>query len=161
MKETIDNEIKIESQNTFWENKLKETREIFIKQLSQVSKILSEIDNEINYNTSFDTECENRIKAYFDKEKIDVSELIVFKNAKMSYEIIIKTEASNDNGNFHRKIKKVIEDILKRKFTIRDKSYDKDCVTITFAEEYNYFVATGVAFLNTISSETSIFSLSK
>ena len=103
----------------YWENKIKENREIVAEQLFSMGKIIDNIHKNINIEQIFREDIENEIKAYFDKINIRVEYINATQSNKGEIKIEFKLKELKYNNiinkQFFEETLKIINKITGKK----------------------------------------------
>lgn len=78
-----------------WENRILESRQLVSEQLSGVSKIISQLANEIDSKITFKEDVEKTIYAALKNHDIDIKEVVVTESEKENFEIMLEVMPTN------------------------------------------------------------------
>ena len=136
------------SANVKWQERISESRYLIAQQLEGVSKIISELAEEVNEEVCFEPELEKRIQMELIKSEIRVDEVMVVKNRYGKYEISIAHEPCDNKRTCIQTIIPVISKVLGKKVIKEDIMCSTNttgvCV-VRLIEQQNYKVVTGVS----------------
>ncbi|HOJ12001.1 MAG TPA: SpoIIE family protein phosphatase [Clostridiales bacterium] len=171
----VNNMYEIFKVDMMWKNRLGENRSLVSKQLEELSKAISGLAEEIEYDTGFKTEVENTLVYMLKREGIKDAQVLAFENKHGKYEVSISYKGCEGEKKCTNIINKIVSDVIGRKM-IRDSfgcnktisaysnnininnininntnsnninSYN-NCV-LRFIEEETYSITTGVAYVS-------------
>ncbi len=132
-----------------WRSKIGESRGLVSQQLRSMSKIISNLANELNTDICFKEDIENQIVLELAKSGIKNADAVVYENKSGKYEMTLSYKGCGGRRSCIGSVEKIVSEIVGRKM-VKDKS---DCglntktniCTIKLVEEETYKVITGVA----------------
>ncbi|NLY42532.1 MAG: stage II sporulation protein E [Clostridiaceae bacterium] len=135
--------------NLLWANKVGESRGLVSQQLHGVSKIISNLANEITMDLQFDENMEQELLIELDKAGIPVYDVSVLENANHKYEVEVVLKACGGVRKCMKNIAPIISKVIGRKMVKVDSicganSTPSRC-TVKYIEEECFQVSTGVA----------------
>lgn len=137
--------------NVVWKNKIVESRELVGQQLIGVSKIITELSQELEENISFKESLSNKIKFELENNGIKTKNVIVTENKNKRIEILLKVEPCYIPNGCSKTILPIIENIVGKKLVrncydcIITKENNDNICTMTLIEEQKLRISTSVA----------------
>ncbi len=98
--------------NYQWENKILESRQLVSEQLEGVSKIITDLANEIDKKIEFKEDVEKRIFSSLKNSSIDIKEVIVTESNNESFEIHVEAKSCKNKDECIDKIISIISEIV-------------------------------------------------
>lgn len=145
--------------NLVWKSRVGESRGLMSQQLDGLSKVISNLANEINYDVKFKGDLEDQLLVELDKAGIKANDAVIFQNKWGKNEVTIFHRGCGGTRNCINTIEKVATGILGRRM-IKESS---ECVqnhktgicTLKLVEEETFRVTTGVAKLGKYEESVS------
>ncbi|RKD33886.1 stage II sporulation protein E [Thermohalobacter berrensis] len=118
--------------NYKWENKILESRQLVSEQLDGVSKIISNLANEIYSDIKFKDDVEKEIFAKLKDNGIDIKEVTVTEFEDDKFEIFLELKACNGTGACTRDVVPIVSDVVgfplvRDNFTCNIQENNKTC----------------------------------
>ncbi|MDP4182804.1 MAG: stage II sporulation protein E [Bacillota bacterium] len=142
-----------------WKSKISESRELVSQQLEGLSKVVSNLANEIGNDVNFDIDLENSLKLNLEKAGIKIKDVNVMETKWGTYEASITHKGCGGKRICINTIEKIATDILSRKMVKETveciKGIKDNSCTIKLIEEEIFSVTTGVSKLSKYNSMVS------
>lgn len=142
----------------FWENRIKESRELVGQQLFAVGKILENMQKNIDVRQIFREDIENEIKAYFDSQKIEFKNITAIESGKGEITVKFKLKDTVIDKSLIEEVGKVINKSTGKKMR-RDKLSEDNWFVYREAKRYNVMTASALYCKkgNTVSGDNFTF----
>ena len=150
---TVNNMYEIFKVDMMWKNKLGENRNLVSKQLEELSKAITGLADEIEYDIDFKSEIENTISLMLKREGIRNAKVLAFENKHGKYEVSVSSQGCEGEKVCSNIIEKIVSHVVGKKMVkenlgctkgITDYDANNKCM-IKFVEEEAYSITTGVA----------------
>ncbi len=132
-----------------WRNRVGESRGLVSQQLRSMSKIISNLANELNSDICFKEDVENQIILELSKSGIRNAEAIVYENKYDKYEITLSYKGCGGKRSCIGSIEKVVSEVVGRKMLKEGSECGlnpkTNICTIKLVEEETFKVITGVS----------------
>lgn len=142
----------------FWENRIKESRDLVGEQLFAVGKILENIEQRIDVRQIFREDIEREIKAYFDKKSAEFYYVTAVESGKGEITVKFKLKDYVIEKSFIEETGKIISKVSGRKMR-REKTDDNRVFVYREAKRYNVASSSAVFCKkgNTVSGDNFTF----
>jgi len=149
--EAVNNIYEIFKVDMVWKSRIGESRNLVSQQLEGLSKVISNLAEEIDVDVYFKSDLEDVILLELGKAGVKAGEAVVFENKEQKYEISISHKGCGGKRSCVSIIDKVVSDVIGRKM-IKEST---DCCqtgksgqcTLKLIEEETFRVTTGIAKL--------------
>lgn len=132
-----------------WKSKIGESRDLVSQQLGGLSKVISNLADEIDTDIRFKNELEDVIATELEKVEIKVNEVIVYENKWGKYEINVLHKGCGGKRSCISIIEKLVSEAVGRKMVKENNECSMDYrgsnCNMKLAEEETFRVTTGVA----------------
>lgn len=142
-----------------WKNRVGESRGLVSQQLDGISKVITNLANEIEMDVKFKGNIEDQILVEFDKAGVKVNDIIVMENKWGKNEVTVFHKGCDGSNKCTEKIEVIVSDVLGKRM-IKDRSgcshNDRyDICNLRLVEEENFRTTTGIAKLPKQEGEVS------
>ena len=149
MVNAINSAYRISKMNFIWSMKLDEEKKNFETQLNGVSKAISEIAENMDYENKEDdlyTENKEQIVSLLKQKNIIVQDISINKKENDRYRITLYTESENEEIT-EKNLIKIIEKVLEEKIIIKEKTLieNENITKYEIISEDKYLVDIGIA----------------
>jgi stage II sporulation protein E len=134
--------------NYRWQQKIDECRGLVAQQLEGVSRVVTQLAQELNIDIRFKKDLEDIILLELDKKGVRIKGVVVIEKPNKKLEVNIIKKSCGGRRECTRIIEKTVSDVLKKPMSCK---YDecgfcaqKEC-TLRFVESQRYKVITGIA----------------
>ncbi len=142
-----------------WKSRITESRELVSRQMEGLSRVISNLAGEIDFDVDFKSDLEHQVKTALEAEGVKVSEVIVFVNKWGKYEASVVHRGCGGSRKCLSVIEKTLSSVLGKKMTKRDTrcvmSRRNGKCTVRFVEEEEFRVTTGIARVTKHNSNIS------
>jgi stage II sporulation protein E len=150
--QVVNNMYEIFKVDIMWRSKLGENRNLLSQQLEELSKAISGLALEIDYDAHFKTEFENTLLIILKREGIRAAEVLAIENKYGKYEVNISHKGCGGRRCCNTVINKIVSDVVGRKM-VKDtygcsKKDSKNSCILKFVEQEKYSITTGVATIS-------------
>lgn len=147
--------------NILWNNRIVESRELVGQQLGCVSKIITELSEELNKNISFKEDISNKIKVELENNGIKAQNIVAIENNNGRIEVLLNVSPCYIPNGCSKSVIPIVENIVGKKLVrncydcIIKKQDNKNVCTITLIEEQKFRISTSIAMATKFSSKES------
>lgn len=130
-----------------WKNKIAESRKVVSKQLDGLSKVVSDLADEINVDVKFNTLYEESILNLFNKANIQCIDVMVYYNKWNKCEVIVVFKIEDCQNVSSKDLENLISDVINKKMLVEKESYKDKTKSIKFVQQDKLQLTTGFAKL--------------
>lgn len=135
--------------NLVWKNRVGESRGLMSQQLDGLSKVITNLANEIDYDVKFKSSMEDQLLVELDKVGIKANDAVIFQNKWGKNEVTIFHKGCGGRRICLNTIEKVTTGVLGKRMIKESsecmKNHKTGICTLKFVEEETFRVTTGVA----------------
>ncbi|QNU67468.1 stage II sporulation protein E [Ruminiclostridium herbifermentans] len=146
---SVNNVFELFKVDMVWRNRVGESRGLVSQQLRSMSKVISNLANELNRDIDFKDDIENQLILELSKAGMKNVEAIVYENRYGKYEITLSYKGCGGRRSCIGNVEKVVSGVVNRRM-LKDGSEcglnaKTNMCTIKLGEEETFKVITGVA----------------
>jgi len=130
------------------EQRLTEARTLVAQQFSGLSSVMYEFANELAAVLDFRKELENKIIREFEKQRIEVENVIVIENRHGKCEVSLSRKGRRDDARQIREIGEVLSRVAGKKMELVEERFAGRVVRMEFFERHKFYIHSGVARAN-------------